>query len=440
MEEDADENLLCTGSRCILDCDYEERFIFECNECKRLVHFRCSKIPAYLIQVLLEVKANRKGNKFKCVTCVNVNKDLLNHMNFENKDQDDSFNHSRDVDRLTQELQDLSFENDKNKSLNKALYSQQARYQERVKNGMKAQKENQLKIQKLQKDLDVCQTDVKAYEEKNLKMKAEIDSLRNALLVRQEPVAAITDVLNEKLQELEKTICKEIRASSSKVEEKMVTHTYADVAKSALCSLALPDKNSAKEESRVQVSNEDHTNKAEINLRTIILNAKNEELEEERERKIRSCNLIIHGTKSDPTNNKKIAKSTDEGFVSHLFGAIGVSPDIRSVVRLGKAEIGKVRPIKVVLKSERDKDNIVANLRNLKNHDRYSRISITDDYTIAERQQIKALAKRVKELNQNEVADSKYIWKLRGTPKNGLRIKKFMKEKPQSQTPSDSNQ
>jgi len=150
--------------------------------------------------------------------------------------------------------------------------------------------------------------------------------------------------------------------------------------------------------------------------------------------------LIIHGTKSDPTNNKKVAKSTDEGFVSHLFGAIGVSPDIRSVVRLGKAEIGKVRPIKVVLKSERDKDNIVANLRNLKNHDRYSRISITDDYTIAERQQIKALAERVKELNQNEVADSKYIWKLRGTPKNGLRIKKFMKEKPQSQTPSDSNQ
>ena len=70
------------------------------------------------------------------------------------------------------------------------------------------------------------------------------------------------------------------------------------------------------------------------------------------------------------------------------------------------------------------------NLKNLKGNDMYTGISITDDYTVSERMMIKEYANRAKEENKNETENSKYVWRVRGTPKNGLTIKKIMKVKP----------
>ena len=70
------------------------------------------------------------------------------------------------------------------------------------------------------------------------------------------------------------------------------------------------------------------------------------------------------------------------------------------------------------------------NLRNLKGNAMYTGISMTDDYTMSERTMIKEYANRAKEENTNEPENSKYVWRVRGTPKNGLTIKKLMKVKP----------
>ena len=72
----------------------------------------------------------------------------------------------------------------------------------------------------------------------------------------------------------------------------------------------------------------------------------------------------------------------------------------------------------------------MANLSNLKGQEEFKGISITCDYTIRERQMIREKANEAKSNNDNEPLNSKYIWRVRGTPKNGLTIKKFLKQRP----------
>ena len=57
----------------------------------------------------------------------------------------------------------------------------------------------------------------------------------------------------------------------------------------------------------------------------------------------------------------------------------------------------------------------------------YKGISVTEDYTISERQMIKNFTSKAKERNSAESDNTDYAWKVRGTPKNGLVLKRFKK-------------
>ena len=67
------------------------------------------------------------------------------------------------------------------------------------------------------------------------------------------------------------------------------------------------------------------------------------------------------------------------------------------------------------------------NLKNLKDKG-YNRISITDDYTVTERKIIKDFVEKAKEANNKESTDSEYVWVVRGSPKNGLFLKRLIKK------------
>ena len=97
--------------------------------------------------------------------------------------------------------------------------------------------------------------------------------------------------------------------------------------------------------------------------------------------------------------------------------------------RLGKRDKEPSRrPIKLILNSESDKERVMANLRNLKGREEYKRISVKDDYTIQDRNLIKQWIDKANEANKKEPADAMYEWKVRGTPKNGMFIKRFLKK------------
>ena len=99
---------------------------------------------------------------------------------------------------------------------------------------------------------------------------------------------------------------------------------------------------------------------------------------QERERKLRATNIIIHGVQEFLPENEDI---NDAEFINALFKTMGIDTRPESITRLGKPDPNKSRPIKLKMKSESDKDSFMARLPNLKNaEDRFNKISVTEDY------------------------------------------------------------
>ena len=77
----------------------------------------------------------------------------------------------------------------------------------------------------------------------------------------------------------------------------------------------------------------------------------------------------------------------------------------------------------MTLKNSEDKEKIMSSLNKLKNANETLRsISVRDDYTIEERQLIKTMTEEAKRKNESENVTH---WKVRGTPKNGLKVVKI---------------
>ena len=98
-------------------------------------------------------------------------------------------------------------------------------------------------------------------------------------------------------------------------------------------------------------------------------------------------------------------------------------------MRLGEAKKEnehRPRPIKIVMKSKEDKDNVMKNLGRLKGTERYfGKISVKDDYTTNEREQIRMLTQQA--VKQTEESPDR-SYKVRGNSKNGWHIMSFPKK------------
>ena len=120
-------------------------------------------------------------------------------------------------------------------------------------------------------------------------------------------------------------------------------------------------------------------------------NQKIQQLVEENDQKARSCNIIIHGVVESTSESNNDAKISAEGFFTSLLETIGVAVTVKSVLRIRKLDRAKKRAIKVYLGSEVGKINIMKNLKNLKGNELYKGLSITEDYTVAEREMIRKM-------------------------------------------------
>ena len=166
------------------------------------------------------------------------------------------------------------------------------------------------------------------------------------------------------------------------------------------------------------------------NFRDIARMAKLEELEEENQKRLRQNNIVIHGKKENETNT---SGSDDEEFVNALLKELCVGAvKAKFMVRIGKIENGKARPLKVTFHNENDKVKVLDNLKQLKGKSEFGGISIKEDFTISERNLVKEYVQKANEKNQSEPVDSEYVWRVRGSPKNRLFLKKVMKERKNS--------
>ena len=96
-------------------------------------------------------------------------------------------------------------------------------------------------------------------------------------------------------------------------------------------------------------------------------------------------------------------KEHDEQFIASFLDTIGLTLKPKQIICLGKPNGDKKRPIKLVMSNVAEKDSIMFRLGNLKNaEDIYSQLSVRDDYTIEERNQIKEWVKKAKQKNRDE--------------------------------------
>ena len=165
----------------------------------------------------------------------------------------------------------------------------------------------------------------------------------------------------------------------------------------------------------------EHT--ATTNIRNITKENKIEQIIHEKERNSRSRNIIVHGLQENGGDEET---KKDENLIKEIFEIIGAGHIPESVTRLGESQPQRTRPLKLEMKSKIEKDNVMSKLSNLKNAvEHIKKIHITDDYTLQERREIQNWVRKAKERNQNEGKEC--IWKVRGTPKDGMRLVKFQK-------------
>ena len=78
------------------------------------------------------------------------------------------------------------------------------------------------------------------------------------------------------------------------------------------------------------------------------------------------------------------------------------------------------------MKSKDDKNKVMSNLKELKGtEDEFGRISVKDDYTTNERDEIKALTEKARVKSSQ---DTNHIYKVRGDSKNGWRLVSFIRK------------
>ena len=82
--------------------------------------------------------------------------------------------------------------------------------------------------------------------------------------------------------------------------------------------------------------------------------------------------------------------------------------------------------MKIVTNTKQDNERVMANLKKLKDtEEEFGKIRITDDYKNAEREQIRMWVKKAEE---NNSADTKRVYTVRGDPKNGLCLVSFLRK------------
>ena len=310
-------------------------------------------------------------------------------------------------------------------------------------------------IKNLRSEIEGCENILKAYQENEGSLKNTIKNLKDELVEQEmkfaevgnpdyDAIIKLEEVVNKKMEQvgksLEDSLTKRFQENNKKIEEKLnwmiyESKPYAELAKqnpvsssSEHCDGSIQQQIHAEGDSASSLPNNLTFSKVlqlPTKVKQIMQDAKNEEKVQEREQEWRAKKIIIHGAHEIGDNNDEI-KVNDTGYITQILTKMGVVNKPESVTRLGKPNDTKKRTMKIVMKSKHDKEWVMANLNKLKNtEEQFDKIRVTDDYTIAEREQIKMW---VEKAEKKSSSDTERVYRVRGDPKNGLRLVSFLRK------------
>ena len=337
------QDMKCTKSQCLDDGDTNK---LECSLCKRSVHYACTGLPVYQIHHFVHTKSYRK---FVCELCTQV-ADHLKQFHPIHLPRD--FN--QEVDDLNQKIKEKQVEVDTLSETNRLLISKVKELTQNINKANKCYNDERKKTSTLQAEAEIMKTGIVTYEEKI----AEFQMKEAKEKTKENASTNISLFIERKLKEVEanlkESILSEVNKSSKILDEKMNTvmdsvNSYANVV----------NRNASTAPS---VSQFPFTPSSE--LRSVIREERNEQLTEIAEQKQRASNFVVHGVPESADFKVK-----DRISIIRLLETIGVEPNYVSIDRLGKKNENpgnSKRPIKVVMRSAKDKDLVMANLIKLK--------------------------------------------------------------------------
>ena len=244
-------------------------------------------------------------------------------------------------------------------------------------------------VEKCQREVEACENIIKVQRENEEKLINGIKKLRS-----QKEKEDVTKLIEEKFDQLEK------RLTSNLCNQENITNAPNSFAAAIKGQNVLP------------------------NFRKILRDERMNEKEEEHQQDRRQKNLMVFGA----SESKKV---TDEEFIKDLIKDVGVNAEVKFVTRIGN-QTKKSRPIKVVLGTAHERWLVMHSLKNLKGKTSYDGISVAEDFTLFERSMIQEWTKKVKAKNEKKPNDSKYVWRVRGSPSKGLYMKRIEKRWPLS--------
>lgn len=418
----------CKSNECNKD---NNEFMLMCSKCKSLIHYGCTDLPSYQVSLFLQ-----KGYRlFQCKDCVGeIHSDILNNMKIEVKNtsisvcaemstqvsliSDSEIEKTEALNRQTEKLDRIADERCKLKNENNQLIRRLKDLEEEINTEQEKTRKIEEEVEKLKKKLQKqistenisTNTSIGDFADQCVRGKPMTNnSCEGEVTCRNENIANedyVTSLIDNKLEQF-----------SSALIDKMtniIDNKLSQVNDQVKSIAGIPEtvNENYKSFKDVLKNNLPSTNN-ESNIRVIMNENRNEQLVQERERRLRASNIIVHGVNE--------SEQDDKDYVSLLFRTLGVQSEPESITRLGKPEPDKIRPLKIKMKSESEKDHLMSRLVNLKNaEDRFKRISVTDDYTAQEREEIRRWVDKAREKNLDE--NGQFTWKVRGTPKNGLRL------------------
>ena len=224
----------------------------------------------------------------------------------------------------------------------------------------------------------------------------------NTVTEKGDLVSTLTDLFDKKVLQIETKLEKLIESKLADTKSKNNSATKSDDTESYAAKV-------------LEVPKE---------IRKVIEEAKNDEKVEENEIARRAKNFVIHGAEEFGRNEDKV-KENDKQYVSDVFKKLGVAAKPVSIIRLGRPNESEKRPLKIVMRTDDEKKKVMSSLGRLKGTaEEFGKISITDDHTAAEREQIKKFSMMAKEKSSKSTDK---VFKVRGDPKNGLRLVSFAK-------------
>ena len=323
------ENNECSASKCITDDNLNSKDTLTCRKCKRVVHYGCSGLPAYQIQLCLTFKTRC----FQCQNCVNILPEI----------------------------------------------------QEKVERGRKS------KIEKLEREIKACENIIKAQRE-------QIDGKISETAIRSN-IKEQVNVKNEVEQRIE--------GIELKIDE-------------ILNKINVPETKDhpSNKESYAQALSKNAMTRNEF--KTIL----QEKTIEERKIISTESNIIIHGLLEFMDDTEEELKQNDKRRVANTLKAMGINVEFTKIERIGiftkeREDHERYRPIKVHLESKEAKIKVLKNLKKLKSVD----LRITEDLTKQERKLVKEWSDQAKKKN-DENTDKSFKWRVRGSPRCGLYLKK----------------